>query len=54
MERVITTGYLPPGIEQKTRKITFMPENIFLAQIYTPQHFHSFKGKQKNSYVQFF
>ena len=44
-----------PGIEQNSRKITFMPENIFPGtDLYPPLHSHGSEAKQKNSYVQFY
>ena len=45
MEQVIAIWYLPPGIEQHSRKITFyvLPGT----NLYPHMHFHGFEAKQK-------
>ena len=48
-EQVITIRYLPPGIEQNSKKSLSIPENIFPGtNLYPPSlHFRGFETKQK-------
>ena len=55
MEQVIEIRYLPLESSKLKKKITFMPENIFLGtNLYPRLHFQGFEAKQTNSYVKFF
>ena len=48
LENKVTVRYLPPGIEQNSRKITFYArEHLSWHKFMTPLHFHGFKAKQK-------
>ena len=47
-KRVIAIRYLPPGIEQNSKKITFYAwKHLFCHRVIPPLHFHCFQAKQK-------
>ena len=49
-EQVVAIRYLPPGIEQNSKKSLYMPENIFSGTILYPSAFPWFSSKTKKSY----